>query len=788
MFEPKQGTNSLESLLVLAPNVLPFELKYVVGQGFTPGSQQFASTENFDPRQFLDFVGRFSGTVAEVKAIIDELFEFDRSKLAPEELLSILLASLLTSSSEPANRNQLTAIALMKLASTDRALSLMLFQFLLLTGLASSTEGQLFQRVVKDVKDISGFSFIKITGEVNLTGGLAALSTVIEQLANKIEQHVFVKTVGSGKPATNSLLSGFTESNTGKSQASIDSSKSLSAEQTGKPTDLQRESDPTQLSVVLPKGSIKALLTRLSLDTTSTVLKEFLNVANKLDQEASASYVLSDDSGRTRFSFISTTSLLLVLFETFIELTSRFLAGGFVGKDSSSLTVGIDLAVREALRETIKTVLPSSSPASKNSTTKEVLVTGNKQTKQKEKNAVKDVYAETALRGILNKIKTEDSIIQNVTHILDVISQQLVRALPNSDTSFRDGIELEQLKVAEWLLNKYQGARPNTVSTNDRNSLLALVSELPYIKPLASSRIKLLTVGIPTGFVNNITNRVVLGEEASSSDFRKGSVSGLLSVNVYKRTAEHDDVVFKPQKFLFDTDLFSVPMGTDQTVEFSWSFDKILKEFARLRATSHQRTVTLEELSKLEKYTTIPRRELRNLFKNHVVDGLLNIYHTLTTGLNLTEETFHEQEDSVRVSRPTESLIRKYYSDVRRTPLPAADSVMTLLNDTSVLSSQTRDELRLLVLGNIAFNSVAVESRILSPKAFDRVFTVPIDIDAFEIDKELTRKTESGKRAYSNVKFQAAIKRTGEAEFPDRVDNPLAVIMDDFFVVVEVDK
>jgi hypothetical protein len=30
----------------------------------------------------------------------------------------------------------------------------------------------------------------------------------------------------------------------------------------------------------------------------------------------------------------------------------------------------------------------------------------------------------------------------------------------------------------------------------------------------------------------------------------------VVAINVYKRSAEHDDVIFKPQKFIFDLSIF----------------------------------------------------------------------------------------------------------------------------------------------------------------------------------------------------------------------------------------
>jgi hypothetical protein len=74
----------------------------------------------------------------------------------------------------------------------------------------------------------------------------------------------------------------------------------------------------------------------------------------------------------------------------------------------------------------------------------------------------------------------------------------------------------------------------------------------------------------------------------------------------------------------------------------------------------------------------------------------------------------------------------------------------------------------------------------LNQKLFDRVLILPLEMNNFEIDKDSTFSTDSGRKSYNTPKIQKLIKQTGDSEYISR--QPNSIIFDNFFVSIETTR
>ena len=207
-------------------------------------------------------------------------------------------------------------------------------------------------------------------------------------------------------------------------------------------------------------------------------------------------------------------------------------------------------------------------------------------------------------------------------------------------------------------------------------------------------------------------------------------------------------------------------------------------------------------------YSFLNTDEKREMFKNHMLSFYLELYIRFMTDMEVREETFL-LNDTVAAKKADEADRQRFIKlmltrisalagrpvsmgDLRKDN-PQMDALLTRLDDPDRLKGSThmltglteKIETHFTDLSSgtniemaeelVAFvktfspqslltgASITVE-KILSPKIFERIFHIPVDIDNFEIDVESTRATAAGKRAWKDKAFQETLvrnKKTG---------------------------
>jgi hypothetical protein len=331
------------------------------------------------------------------------------------------------------------------------------------------------------------------------------------------------------------------------------------------------------------------------------------------------------------------------------------------------------------------------------------------------------------------------------------------------------------------------------ISPDTREALFSLLSESMFLdQSLADIRTKVISVGIPSGFSKQLSDRVA--QDSINEQTFKEKQFDVVSISVYKRDARFDDIVFKPQTFLFDLSLFAPTDYRRLRVARNENFDRILQrvqlgDFESMfveHSSVFPAIRTIANIINDDKYDFLTNDQKREMVRNHTVSRLMEIYVRLLSGLRINESTFLEREirPGTNFNKSFQDLVFKYLRETLSKEIPNKP-VPDLLQDPEV-DDESKDILRLFTFGNSIFDPACIRNAVTSPKMFDRVFSIPFNTELFEIDEDLTAETESGQQALNQSFVQERLVRRGDSLFFEPKDrNELA--FEDFFVTIEND-
>lgn len=434
------------------------------------------------------------------------------------------------------------------------------------------------------------------------------------------------------------------------------------------------------------------------------------------------------------------------------------------------------------------------------------------------KESMKLIEFRETIVGNRTKLNDEDKTVRNILHILTVINRRLIStketvihtftkasldSFQRSTGASLTDVDLvrnpSQVRVSSWLLDNYNEKLAegdgdedtgflitDRIPLNNLNSMFSMLKQPRYgIRRDADLKVKIFTVGIPAGFSKNLSDRVSR-TAINETNFNEKQFD-VVSINVYKRDARFDDLVFRPQQFIFDLSLFPtknfLPASLDAR---NVSYDRIIRNviLRDYESLQNKKSITLANISSDVKYNFLSGRQKLDMVKNHLESELLNLYIRLIAGIRMNEETFSGTTYSKTNLQDQQvlNLIIAFLKNVKGKDIPNQPVSQLLTNPN--LDQETKDTLRLLSYGNIMFQSDFVRRRVLEPKLFDRVFHLPINVDSFEIDVEATVSTESGKSLYAKNSIQDMIYDVdGKKYLRPRLRNDM--IFEDYFVVIE---
>lgn len=445
---------------------------------------------------------------------------------------------------------------------------------------------------------------------------------------------------------------------------------------------------------------------------------------------------------------------------------------------------------------------------------------------------------ENSLYSIKQKLYEEDLVVANILHILSVIYGRLANAKdsvinyfnqatinnflnqshtsPNDLATVLNPAQVRVMVYARDAINRqlhasgdelgqpvgFVSSTPNDV--NVKNSIISLMAQPDYQeRNMADEKLKILTIGIPSGFSKNLAERVDTNS-INRTSFTTNKDFDVVDINVHKRNLEHEELVFKPKKFLFDLSLFSngfQSLNVTPTQDFNALIQSIrLYDYQNV---SNPDLHSMSDINNDQKYNFLTATQQQTMFKNHVVSDVLNAYLNYMTAMRMSEDvfvdihssTYNLLQPSTLPGTPVDPLstltadfqtkVVRFLNVVKHKNLPPRP-ITDLLNDDRV-DQESKDILRTIAFGNAVFNPTILMQKLLSPKLFDRVYTVPINVDAFPIDVERTNTTSVGRMAYEKLQQQqGALTTDSNGEVYLAARDKQSPVFEDYFVTVDL--
>jgi len=197
-----------------------------------------------------------------------------------------------------------------------------------------------------------------------------------------------------------------------------------------------------------------------------------------------------------------------------------------------------------------------------------------------------------------------------------------------------------------------------------RDALLGHVSTAEFATTKAYNK-KILTVGIPLGFARHLKQKIDVKKlQRSSFDNKQND---MIKINVYKVNLQNQDIIYKPQKFLFELSRFPVrnndyirPVDTNQPGGIS--IDDIMNAIPTRDASKSfgdganvQYRVAYGNASHTpfddNSYSFLTQDDREELLRNHINSYLWEVYIKIMTGISTADHNFDLVEPSRSVDQ-----------------------------------------------------------------------------------------------------------------------------------------
>lgn len=203
---------------------------------------------------------------------------------------------------------------------------------------------------------------------------------------------------------------------------------------------------------------------------------------------------------------------------------------------------------------------------------------------------------------------------------------------------------------------------------------------------------KIVTVGVPLGFSKRLKN-LAINNSLTSGNYNKQN--DIFNLVIYKVDLLNSDIVFKPQKFLFEMSRFPVrndrqylqlpenpsltdvidSMPTRDLAQGSYSTEPT---YWSTKSSTGNRKLSFESSN----YAFLSNQQRSDLIKNHITSHMSEIYVKLLTGASVAEYHF----DIIDIPKPQDDGFIKLVIEHH------VDNVLNLFNNTTKLTQQLDSE------------------------------------------------------------------------------------------------
>lgn len=870
---------------IVDPNIgtiLPFEHNFIVnryGKKFTPGDDYFfdalIGTDTFDISRVTNFENIFERRLTSAMNIIEASTRVDtprcrqqygsrRHKLTATTIHNNAFKAItdiitIINSGGQRAKNCFFIIAIIVAAQYDKHLKHLLFQTSILATmhmlLSNNTIhfefiDDIIQNELKTFGSLSALSNFTITvpssAEVGLFNELNigelktvdATSVVISAAYKQLQKLIFDRVFNS--LADQTII---TTTLIGSAPASF---------QFDKPTLDQTFDDDFAL-----------ILTSIAQFTD--MLENEAGVHGAIGRLKKRAHLLRNRTGKTRYLNISSSVRYMISF----ELISTLLKATNIAKFGSLNTAGDTVTVFYADSNKLETLLTLNSLSESQISQSTVVDDNDFKLLFLSVNESLNLDLETIRSMTLNiraLTRTFDDAVDNLIAFFDTKSSKVTRIFgstkQNVNQPRRIGrrrrnkrigkrlreYQIEQQLVRRSLLTRQQlalaiiklndlslsnvkaspGREQNTTDTVDifvdgsrvttgvKNALFSLMKQPKF---RSDGHMKILSVGLPTGMANQLADQVITAQNSSND-----KESDIVVINVYMRDVVENDIIFKPQQFIFELSRFVSAWSFNRESTERENFSNIISNFNMFDVSSFEENILtgqkINELINNQRYAFMTHDDIKSMVENHIVSYLLSVYIRMMTSIDVREESFHiidsansNIDDSTTMELYTqlvESVIAKSNINISlddlRERFPVFDDMLTSIeegelqtgvfeqraifdqiasaNINVVIAHEIADIIKLSTSRSTLTGGERLRHLITAPKLFERVFNIVVDPFEFIVDIEKTRKTIAGRSAHDRLRRTNVITTSKKGDLLKRMPRGHSIVADQYFITL----
>jgi len=451
-------------------------------------------------------------------------------------------------------------------------------------------------------------------------------------------------------------------------EASVKHAKALTRHQKSIKLSVHKGDETTELTGTAIKALLKANAPTTLMATVDTFMKNISSAFNEINT----------DDGFTRYSKVSDTSIMMVLFDILVQMISKFSSQTFVSvsndkhseptftivtsetnnKELANFLIGrIDKEISLTLQ--IVYSIYNSLDMLGRSTRNFYNFLNSPNSKQ----TLKKISETLQNNDLLKMLISEQQIYMLAATVQDFI-ENIKKSNASSKTDDVDGDGDVDDNDALTIFDD------SVISSKVKNALFGFFGSEQYSSKQGNNK-KILTVGIPLGFSHK------LQQLASKQNAPANKQSDIVQVVVYKIDIQNSDLSYKPQRFLFELSRF--PTRNDDfylPIPENPSLDEILhaiptRDFGSSIEPTHSPEYFPIKLGGVpigtkiamstSDYSFLSKEEKSEIVRNHVTSYLLEVYTKLLTGISLGDYDFDMIDHPREMSDEFVKLIAEHH-------------------------------------------------------------------------------------------------------------------------------
>jgi len=532
----------------------------------------------------------------------------------------------------------------------------------------------------------------------------------------------------------------------------------------------------TFLPVNAAKTSLEEAQKKTSENFFSQIVKSYNEILEAAEARLPTDELMTDDRGLTKYGKLDEFGLMSLVVECFVRLASL-----------AQISSEVDS------RENINPNVPSKGAVKSLKSDLMTLVSTDDETELGDIECDVGEPARTAILNLLSKQQRVQNIFAYFSAFSEVLKESTSELISKSSDLLADAnrrqlidnaegrklissLTTQQIVYRKSLIERYSaktnaGYIPARVAYSQFED--AALNELlasPDFSRRSSENNRIVTLAIPSGVINNEKRYV-------EKDIGHVNRSGMIEVIVGRKDHELDDLIFKEKVFLFDPQLFVSPESFDDLTSqrSTLNRDSALSIAKRTKFSLHDRTesfsLTYSSLRSNPRYSGLTEKQIDEIVRNTVISYLMESYLFKLCG-SLFDECVSLNINSAPSAAGISAVVSLAGLNLQGVTLPNADQINSLIDDSGeilidgssgVLTTGDKELIGNL-MSSLMLRSDKLTDRIFASSKFDRVLSVVVDPDDFEIDRAASIKQNgsAARMMLSSLRKQGLLIQDGE--------------------------